>query len=306
MKDNKFLLVITGRDTLAASSLSPLLHMAHLQKANLDILLVSEPVPSKYQHLHDSYIQAQKDILQKAIHAFEAENNCTLMGGITAITGKPYIKHVIQFLNDNPDYSLIVKQAETLHNGAKGYAPIDVSFIRKIHYPILFLNQDNDYCDSDADQNIFVAIDPEADSDELKQLNEKLLSQADNCAMANGSRLKIISCWSVEHENFLRDSVFSNISEDEIENIIRNAEAAHRKSLDNFLKEIKILSPYDVIIEKGKADKVIPSILNAEDDALLIMGTTGRSGLSGFLIGNTAENILRQIDCSLLTICPDR
>jgi universal stress protein E len=35
---------------------------------------------------------------------------------------------------------------------------------------------------------------------------------------------------------------------------------------------------------------------------LIVMGTVGRTGLSGMLIGNTAEKILRHIACSVLAV----
>ncbi len=35
------------------------------------------------------------------------------------------------------------------------------------------------------------------------------------------------------------------------------------------------------------------------------MGTVSRTGVAGLLIGNTAERILRQVDCSVLTVKPD-
>jgi len=40
------------------------------------------------------------------------------------------------------------------------------------------------------------------------------------------------------------------------------------------------------------------------DVDLMIMGTVARTGIPGFFIGNTAESILSQIDCSVLTIKP--
>ena len=38
---------------------------------------------------------------------------------------------------------------------------------------------------------------------------------------------------------------------------------------------------------------------------LIIMGTVGRTGIPGFIMGNTAETILNRIDCSVLAIKPD-
>ena len=36
------------------------------------------------------------------------------------------------------------------------------------------------------------------------------------------------------------------------------------------------------------------------------MGTVSRTGVTGFLIGNTAEKVLRQVDCSVLVVKPDK
>jgi len=38
---------------------------------------------------------------------------------------------------------------------------------------------------------------------------------------------------------------------------------------------------------------------------LLVMGSISRAGISGLLVGNTAERLLDRVDCSLLTIKPD-
>jgi nucleotide-binding universal stress UspA family protein len=34
------------------------------------------------------------------------------------------------------------------------------------------------------------------------------------------------------------------------------------------------------------------------------MGTVARTGISGFFMGNTAETILNQLDCSVLAVKP--
>ena len=35
------------------------------------------------------------------------------------------------------------------------------------------------------------------------------------------------------------------------------------------------------------------------------MGTVGRTGIPGLFIGNTAETVLRQVHCSVLTVKPE-
>ena len=48
----------------------------------------------------------------------------------------------------------------------------------------------------------------------------------------------------------------------------------------------------------------MPALANEIGAELIVMGTVGRTGIPGFFIGNTAETILNQIDCSVLTVKP--
>jgi len=38
---------------------------------------------------------------------------------------------------------------------------------------------------------------------------------------------------------------------------------------------------------------------------LLVMGTVCRTGLAGLIIGNTAEKVLSEVNCSVLTVKPE-
>ena len=64
------------------------------------------------------------------------------------------------------------------------------------------------------------------------------------------------------------------------------------------------LSP-QVHLIKGRADKVIPEVVRQKEIDLLVMGTVCRTGVAGLFIGNTAENVLAQVDCSVLSVKPE-
>ena len=57
---------------------------------------------------------------------------------------------------------------------------------------------------------------------------------------------------------------------------------------------------------KGDAPIVIPEFALLEGVDLVVMGTVGRSGAAGMLIGNTAERILGSIECSVIAVKPNR
>jgi universal stress protein E len=52
------------------------------------------------------------------------------------------------------------------------------------------------------------------------------------------------------------------------------------------------------------ADEGILQFLRKEPMDLLVMGTIGRGGIAGVMIGNTAERLLPQLSCSLLAVKP--
>lgn len=58
-------------------------------------------------------------------------------------------------------------------------------------------------------------------------------------------------------------------------------------------------------LEWGTPWKVISKLLGESSFDLIAMGTVGRGGVSGLLLGNTAERILTMSPCSVLTVKPD-
>jgi nucleotide-binding universal stress UspA family protein len=53
---------------------------------------------------------------------------------------------------------------------------------------------------------------------------------------------------------------------------------------------------------RGESKDVIPELAMKQKVDLIVMGTAARSGLPQFLIGNTAEDVLNRVDCSVLTV----
>ena len=58
------------------------------------------------------------------------------------------------------------------------------------------------------------------------------------------------------------------------------------------------------ILKRGSPRKVIAAQAEKLQPDVLVMGTIARTGVPGFIIGNTAEDILNSVDCSVLTVKP--
>ena len=48
----------------------------------------------------------------------------------------------------------------------------------------------------------------------------------------------------------------------------------------------------------------IERLAEEADIDLIVMGTAGRSGVAGFFIGNTAEDMLQSVHCAVLVVKP--
>jgi universal stress protein E len=56
---------------------------------------------------------------------------------------------------------------------------------------------------------------------------------------------------------------------------------------------------------KGEPGDVIAEFAEAKKADLIVMGTVGRTGLAGFIVGNTAETILGAVRCSVIAVKPE-
>jgi len=89
--------------------------------------------------------------------------------------------------------------------------------------------------------------------------------------------------------------------------MVREEKNLHKDRLDTLLSNYDLEAiNHHVHLLKGDADQVISQLANKKRVEILIMGTVARTGIPGFLIGNTAEDVLRKVNCSVLTVKPER
>ena len=75
--------------------------------------------------------------------------------------------------------------------------------------------------------------------------------------------------------------------------------------LSETLSHLPVEIPSDhVHLKEGKPETVIPEYASNAAGDLLVLGSVARSGIKGMLLGNTAENILERVNCSVLVVKP--
>lgn len=157
----------------------------------------------------------------------------------------------------------------------------------------------------------FNELDPSG-QDTAEPLNQKILELAGSLAFLERSELHVVHAWLPFGESLVRSGQ-SGVTTQEADSYIKECRLLHRRWLDRIMRKARrwigretygALKP-KTHLPKGDAGEAIPVLAGKLKVDLIVMGTVARTGIPGLIIGNTAESILGQIECSVLAVKPD-
>ena len=149
---------------------------------------------------------------------------------------------------------------------------------------------------------VLAAIDPEPDE---QGLNQSILEIAESMAATEDSELHVACAWELFGEATLQSSAFVHVDPDEIERRRYRVEEAHRNAVADLIHEHVVdAERVETHVLPGPAAHVIGDLVRRERINLVVMGTFGRAGISGLVLGNTAEVVLDGLQCSVVAVKP--
>ncbi len=151
---------------------------------------------------------------------------------------------------------------------------------------------------------VLAAIDPDPSDAERQELNERILSLAAEVAADDRASLHVAHVWRLRSDSTI-DLMRRTLSESHVRRLV-DEEGIRRAALVD-----ELVHPYrsgtlqlSVELVKGDPSRVLPVLARRLQADLLVIGTVARSGIPGSIIGNTAENVLDSIACSVLAVKP--
>jgi nucleotide-binding universal stress UspA family protein len=157
-----------------------------------------------------------------------------------------------------------------------------------------------------ASSRILAAVDVAAEDASEHSINRLIMDLATSLSAIEGSELHVVHAWSFYGESTLRGRAFIRTAEEQVEAMVNQEKMQRQRALDELLASYRAAGfALKEHLVKGDARVMIPELAELCNIDLLVMGTLGRTGVSGLLMGNTAEDILRQVSCSVLTVKPD-
>jgi nucleotide-binding universal stress UspA family protein len=150
---------------------------------------------------------------------------------------------------------------------------------------------------------ILAAVDPDEPTEEKVQLNGTILELAASLARLEQSELHVVHAWEPAGKDL--DAIRSEVTQDMRPEVMRRVEAPRKKQLEELVAEYDLGSlPHEIHLLQGEPAIAISELAEKKNIDLIVMGTVCRTGVPGFLIGNTAETLLQMVDCSVLTVKP--
>ncbi len=269
--------------------------LAARNAANLTIL-GAIPEPSRLQRaLHRSdYLDAIREAEGKAMAAKLAR--CVPQEADIAVQtktaiGSPALRIIEQALRGGHDLVVV-----TTDEDDEDQATIN-RLLRKCPCPVWIIRPTRARI-----QRVLAAVNPDPSEAELNCI---ILELAASMTKLYGGELHVAHAWELFGESMLRNSGYINTPVSELERLLRDEEAGERAALDELLSASGLDDePWQVHLQKGRAADVIRETVNKRRINLLVMGTVARTGVSGLLIGNTAESVLDEVRCSVIAVKP--
>jgi nucleotide-binding universal stress UspA family protein len=279
--------------------------LARRNRARLTVAGVLDTLPRELQRLvptigpEELLALAVEERLAQLELLVEPERREGLEIITRALCGRPFLEVIRQVLGEGHDLVMMTAE-ERGELGEALFGSTSMHLMRKCPCPLWVMNpaQRHKYA------RVLAAVDP-CTSDETHQaLNTKIMELATSLARIERSELHVVHAWLPFTERLA--ALGSRLSQEERDKVAQDSAAAHERVFQDLLQRFDMEDlRVQVHLVQGEAGAVIPALARNKHIDVIVMGTVCRTGIAGLFIGNTAERILRRVNCSVLTVKPE-
>ncbi len=312
MKRFSNILLVVDERTDYSAALNRGATLARNNQARLTVCTVIDTVPSEVRmgvititprEVLDIATAKKHEWLEDAVNSVATDG---VSIDTKVLVGKPFIEIIREVLRS--DHDLIIKCADA-DSGLREilFSSTDKHLMRKCPCPVWIIKptERHKYL------RILAAVDQDPEEPVKDALNRQILEMSTSMALTEYSEAHVAHAWEVFGESLLRSHKW-DFSEAEFEAMLEEEATRRRRWLEDLVKNYGTSADTvsaDVLdihlhVVKGPAQYVVSELARELEVDLVVMGTVARTGIDGFFMGNTAESILGELDCSVLTIKP--
>lgn len=305
MKRFKQILYHTDASEGSRSALERAAELALRNRGRLTVLSVVR-LPSDLQLLAPAlpaaelWDMATQDLRERLEQFVEPVRENGLQLDIEVLIGRPFIEIIRHVLDHGHD--LVMTGAEGGRGSLKGlsFGSTSLHLMRKCPCPVWVIKPGPHR----RFERILAAVNPDPCDEDHPGVSTEIMKLATSLARLEGSELRVVHAWDHPAEDVLRGR--AGLPAADVDRIVRGTRAAHESWLNELLARHPLGGiPHNVHLLKGEPAEVIVGLAAKRSIDLIVMGTVARTGIPGLFIGNTAETVLRQVNCSVLTVKPE-
>lgn len=278
------------------------LSLADEYQARLSFLLICPPLPESMLDYREAYEAGLRQQLEERLARAAEQLGLSLGRFRYEITMEstdvpaPTILEAVR----RSGCDLLIKHAEPTEDG-QGFRARDMSLLRKCACPIWLHRPAKN---EQGGLQIAVAIDPQPVDERACHLALELLRLGKHIAEAYGRPLHVVSCWEYPFEDYLKRNAWCPMPQDEVVQLVQSVRQKHAAALEKLVTDSGIEAPWMLEHLKGSPAEKLPEFAAQRRIDVLVMGTLGRTGIAGFLMGNTSEDVMHRLSCSVVALKP--
>jgi universal stress protein E len=301
----KSILVAASPGHLEPKTFRAAVRLAERNRARLSVVDVMEPMfrMRRLTTVEGRIVDVQAELMRHREESLRQLADNTRAGSETEVkvlVGEPFIEVIRHVLNSGNDL-VIVGGAEIGRWATPELSSGVMHLLRKCPVPVWVMRP------PPAEKlRILALVDPDPEDPVRDSLNDLVLTLAVSLAGREDGELHVGHAWELAGESTLRSSPFVGLPGEEVDVMVEAAGGVHREQLDALVARHNVAEMgAEVHLIQGTAGKVLPKLADGLKVGLIVMGTVARTGISGLIMGNTAETILRSVRCSVLAVKPE-
>lgn len=174
------------------------------------------------------------------------------------------------------------------------FTPTDWHLLRKCPSPVLLVKNAKWPEDASIIASVHVGSEMESHID----LNDKMVEQLKSLSERLAAKPYLVNAYPITPANI-------TIELPEFDpTTYTDAVRGHHLTAMKALRQKHGFNEEQTVVEQGLPEEIIPQTAKRLNTAMVIIGTTGRTGLSAVFIGNTAEHVIDKIDCDIMALKP--
>ncbi len=304
----KILYVHDATSEVAAETLRLAMDLADRNDGHVDLIYVKGPSPAivntpKIASLHALWVKEAEEILTGLKKVARPESKSISK----VVIGRPYIEVVREVIRR--DYDLVIKPIGPYRLMDRLLGRLDMQLLRHCPCPV-WLSKGEAY---GAFDTVLAAVDGGEPGNQKTEdaLNQQILELSFSLCEESKAELHVVHAWNAPYLT-VYSKTRAGIPKQDIENYVRDEKRVHRNWLNRLMRRAAKWVNADVFgsvkrhthLRQGFASEEVTALIAELESDLIVLGTVARTGLSGLIMGNTAEEILDQATCSILAVKP--